>query len=95
MDFRALRTDDRDQLQLHFDEENDEPALDLFIVKQAKIKKQGAISPLKPEKNMIFAVPDECSKGKGKEKRAKVACHVVPQQMTIVAPFEISIRYPS
>ena len=69
--FRALRTDDRDQLQLHFDEENDEPALDLFIVKQAKIKKQGTISPLKPEKNMIFAVPDECSKGKGKGKGKK------------------------
>ena len=31
--FRALRPDDRDQLQLHFDEENDAPALDLFIVK--------------------------------------------------------------
>ena len=69
--FRALRPDDRDQLQLHFDEENNEPALDLFIVKQAKIKKQGTISPLRPEKNMIFAVPDDPSKGKGKGKGKK------------------------
>lgn len=74
--FRALRPDNRDQLQLHFDEENDEPALDLVIVKQAKIKKQGAISPLKPEKNMICAVPDKCSKckGKGNKGKRRVSC---------------------
>jgi len=59
-----------------FDEENDEAALDLVIVKQAKIKKQEAISPLKLEKNMVFAVPDKCSKGKGKGKKDKgrVSC---------------------
>lgn len=30
--FRCVRSDDGDQLQLHFNAENDEPALDLFIV---------------------------------------------------------------
>ena len=39
--FRALRPDDRDQLQLHFDEENDEPALDALPSGARRVPKPG------------------------------------------------------
>ena len=64
--FRAVRSDDRDQLQLHFDATDDESPLDLFVVKQSKVRKPGVIVPLRPERDVAFAIPDVSSKGKGK-----------------------------
>ena len=66
--FKAVRSDDRDQLQLHFNAENDEPALDLFIVKQSKVRKPGTVVPLKQERDISFAPADFLTKGKGKGK---------------------------
>lgn len=63
-----MRSDDRDQLQLHFNAENDEPALDLFIVKQSKVRKPGTVVPLKQERDISFAPADFLTKGKGKGK---------------------------
>eukprot|EP00435_Cladocopium_sp_Y103_P019058 s24_g4.t1 len=66
--FRASRSDQRDQLQIHFDEDADEPELDLFLVKQAKRRPVGQVKPLKPESDVPFSTTALAMKGAGKGK---------------------------